>query len=716
MGRVWRASDEMLDRPVAIKEMRIDDLDAEDSRIRRERTLREARATARIDHPHVVRVYDVAEESDRLWIVMELVEARSLEQLLIQDGPVSPREAARIGLGLVAALREVHAVGVLHRDIKPGNVLIGSGGRVVLTDFGIAAIQDATQLTIAGMLVGSPDYMAPERVGGRPQGPPSDLWSLGATLCAAVGGQSPFSRPTTLATLHAVLYEEPVLPSQAGPLSPVLAALLVKDPAGRPSLDDLQVELTRLAAPPPAVPVRGIPSVPPPGPPGAGEPALPGPSSTPEVQQLQGAPAPTAPQPAAPAVAPPGPPPSGSGASEPARPAPESAVPPPGPAPGPPSSGRRVGPAPSPTPAASQPPDGPAPSSRRAPKDPRRPSAPAGDAGARTERVNGPAAARSEPPDRGPAEPGHDPTLAIRRVPEAQKPTVGIGPGRSRECDGEEEARRVPEAQKPTVGIGPGRSRECDGEEEARRVPEAQKPTVDVVPERGAERGRAPEPGAGPEAGRAPGPGPRPGRRRALLLGVAAAVAATAVTAVLIVSTARDPGGGGGRAGGATTPAPTVAGTSRPPSTGPDTPTPPALPPGALSETGFAWVPPKGWTRSAKSPSNVHYHSPDGQQEIAASYALAHGGDLLAQWQRAEGDMNDVPGYRKIRLDRTTFRGRPAVIWEYAFTEKGEPWLARQLGFTAGGKSYQVNIWYAEPTARDALSAYDRVISSFAPL
>ncbi|MFK8912500.1 serine/threonine-protein kinase, partial [Streptomyces sp. YS-3] len=248
MGRVWRAFDEILDRQVAVKEMRMGDLDAEDSRIRRERTLREARATARIDHPNVVRVYDVVEESDRLWIVMELVDARSLEQLLIEDGPVAPREAARIGLGLVEALREVHAVGVLHRDIKPGNVLLARTGRVVLTDFGIAAIQDATALTVAGMLVGSPDYMAPERVGGRPQGPASDLWSLGATLCAAVGGRSPFARETTLATLHAVLYEEPELPPEAGPLAPALSSLLVKDPAHRPDLDALATLLLPTAA------------------------------------------------------------------------------------------------------------------------------------------------------------------------------------------------------------------------------------------------------------------------------------------------------------------------------------------------------------------------------------------------------------------------------------------------------------------------------------
>ncbi|MEU9156384.1 serine/threonine-protein kinase [Streptomyces sp. NPDC048417] len=251
MGRVWRAADETLDRQVAVKEMRIDGLDAEDTRTRRERTLREARATARIDHPNVVRVYDVVDEGERLWIVMELVNGRSLEWIMAEEGALSPRAAARIGLGLVAALRQVHAGGVLHRDIKPGNVLVeNTAGRVVLTDFGIAAIQDAKALTMVGMLVGSPDYMAPERISGRPQGPPSDIWSLGATLCAALGGRSPFSRDTTLATLHAVLYEEPELPAEAGPLHDLLAALLAKEPTARPGLAEVEQTLRPVAYPP----------------------------------------------------------------------------------------------------------------------------------------------------------------------------------------------------------------------------------------------------------------------------------------------------------------------------------------------------------------------------------------------------------------------------------------------------------------------------------
>ncbi|GAA3234441.1 hypothetical protein GCM10020256_51440 [Streptomyces thermocoprophilus] len=198
MGRVWRAVDEILDRLVAVKEIRIDGQDAEDERTRRERTLREARATARIDHPNVVRVYDVVDEGERLWIVMELVGGRSLERLTAERA-LDPREAARIGLGLVAALRQVHARGVLHRDIKPANVLVDTDNdRIVLTDFGIAAIQDTKALTMAGVLVGSPDYMAP-RAHLRPQAggrrPTCGPWAPPSARRSRATPRSPVRRP-----------------------------------------------------------------------------------------------------------------------------------------------------------------------------------------------------------------------------------------------------------------------------------------------------------------------------------------------------------------------------------------------------------------------------------------------------------------------------------------------------------------------------------------
>ncbi|MGI5452473.1 serine/threonine-protein kinase [Streptomyces sp. CA-249302] len=251
MGRVWRARDEMLERPVAVKELLLDGLGTdEDPVTRRERALREARATARIDHPGVVRVYDVAEENDRLWIVMELVEAPSLERTIAAQGPLGVRETARIGLALAEALRGVHAAGVLHRDVKPSNVLLGPGHRVVLTDFGIAAVQDARPLTRVGRLVGTPEYVSPERATGGAPGPPSDWWALGGTLCAALTGRPPFTRSSMPATLLAVVYEDPELPDADCPLTPLLRRLLDKDPDRRPGADEVVACLRPLAAAP----------------------------------------------------------------------------------------------------------------------------------------------------------------------------------------------------------------------------------------------------------------------------------------------------------------------------------------------------------------------------------------------------------------------------------------------------------------------------------
>ncbi|WP_055715687.1 serine/threonine-protein kinase [Streptomyces torulosus] len=238
MGRVWRAADEILDRQVAVKEMRIDGLDPEDTRTRRERTLREARATARIDHPHVVRIYDVVDEGERLWIVMELVDGRSLERLLFEEGPLDVRETARIGLELVDALGQVHAQGVLHRDIKPANVLVRrtGGRRVVLTDFGIAQVEGDPSITSTGMLVGAPSYISPERARGHKPGPAADLWSLGGLLYAAVEGVPPYDKGSAIATLTAVMTEPVPEPKCGGPLKDVIFGLLTKDPERR--LDD----------------------------------------------------------------------------------------------------------------------------------------------------------------------------------------------------------------------------------------------------------------------------------------------------------------------------------------------------------------------------------------------------------------------------------------------------------------------------------------------
>ncbi|GHG52476.1 serine/threonine-protein kinase [Streptomyces griseocarneus] len=234
MGVVWLAIDEVLDREVAAKEVRApENMTEDDVRVLYARLKQEARAAARISHPNVITVHDVVEQRDRPWIVMEYVRGQALADVLAAEGALQPKEAARIGALVLQALRAAHAVGVLHRDVKPANVLLEAGGRVVLTDFGIALIEGASTLTRTGDLVGSAEYLAPERATGKRPGIPSDLWSLGAMLYVAVEGVSPFRRGDALSTLRAVVDEPPPSPRRAGPLTPVLEGLLRKDPQER---------------------------------------------------------------------------------------------------------------------------------------------------------------------------------------------------------------------------------------------------------------------------------------------------------------------------------------------------------------------------------------------------------------------------------------------------------------------------------------------------
>jgi len=234
MGTVWRAVDEVLGRPVAVKELRFAAGVDEDERRRLiARTLTEAKAIARVRHTAAITVYDVVEEDGRPWIVMELVESRSLSEVISTEGVLPPARAAEIGLELLAVLGQAHRSGILHRDVKPSNVLIGHDGRVVLTDFGIARVEGDPSVTSTGMLVGAPSYISPERARGRVPGAPSDLWSLGATMYAMVEGHPPYDKGSALSTLTAVMTEELVPPANGGPLVPVIAGLLRKDPQQR---------------------------------------------------------------------------------------------------------------------------------------------------------------------------------------------------------------------------------------------------------------------------------------------------------------------------------------------------------------------------------------------------------------------------------------------------------------------------------------------------
>ncbi len=240
MGTVWRAVDETLGRTVAVKELRFPgDVDDDEKRRLVTRTLREAKATARIRTSGAVTVFDVVEEDDRPWIVMELVEGRSLSDAIRADGPLPPRRAAEVGLAVLDVLRAAHREGILHRDVKPSNVLIAADGRVVLTDFGIAQVEGDPSVTSTGMLVGAPSYISPERARGRRPGPPADLWSLGVLLYAAVNGHPPYDKGSAIATLTAVMTEPFDPPAVTGPLAEAIGGLLVKDPEAR--LDDAGV-------------------------------------------------------------------------------------------------------------------------------------------------------------------------------------------------------------------------------------------------------------------------------------------------------------------------------------------------------------------------------------------------------------------------------------------------------------------------------------------
>ena len=240
MGTVWRATDEMLDREVAVKELSVGHLAEEDLQIVHSRMKQEARAAARIKHPGVIVIHDVLQQDGKPWIVMELIDGRSLAELVEQDGTLNPREAADIGAQVLAALHRGHQAGVIHRDVKPANVLLEHGtGRVVLTDFGIATYEGDSALTRTGDLVGSPDYLAPERVHGSRPGPASDLWALGATLFAVVEGESPFRRDSPLTTLTAVVTDPLPEPKNAGALTPVLQAMMAKEAGERPGAPEV---------------------------------------------------------------------------------------------------------------------------------------------------------------------------------------------------------------------------------------------------------------------------------------------------------------------------------------------------------------------------------------------------------------------------------------------------------------------------------------------
>ena len=249
MGRVWKAEDQLLKRTVAVKEITTPtDVSTSQMLDLQLSTMREARAAARLEHPGVVQVFDVIWRPGRSWIVMEYVPSRSLHDVVAEDGPLTHRAAAEVGLAVLSALAAAHRAGVLHRDVKPHNVLIATDGRVVLTDFGLAKLETTDpDPDRPEPLFGSPFYVAPERLQGRKSTAESDLWSLGATLYAATEGRPPFRRESTTQSLAALIVEPPDPQQRPGPLGPVLDGLLVKDPAARLTAAQAEPMLRRIA-------------------------------------------------------------------------------------------------------------------------------------------------------------------------------------------------------------------------------------------------------------------------------------------------------------------------------------------------------------------------------------------------------------------------------------------------------------------------------------
>ncbi|MGK5629704.1 serine/threonine-protein kinase [Streptomyces sp. URMC 123] len=570
MGTVWRAEDELLGRHVAVKRLHVRPHLADDELATlHERTRREARAAARISHRHVVGVYDVVEDAGLPCVVMEYVRSRTLAEVLKEDGLLRPREAARIGLGMVAALRAAHAAGVLHRDVKPGNVLLGEDDRIVLTDFGIAQASGTSTLTRTGELIGSIDYIAPERVRGGSPGPASDLWALGATLYQAVEGRPPFRKDTAIETAYSIAVDPLEPPRNAGALAPLIERLLAKDPADRPAAGEAERLLRRAAAGPgpddaetlttamAGVPEDGAGEAGETG--GAGEPS----EATATVAAAAG---------------------SGTGADV------DVGA-------GPGATGRATA--------------------------------------ATTVATGSPTAFGDSTTTRAPraaaAAPGADPA-----PPPGANPDPGTRAG-------------VNSGANPAADFGAG----------------------DATP-----------PAGGPAAP------PSDRRSRARRLGLWAAsvvvVAALAVGATVVVLDGRIAGPAGD--------ARTAAAQEDEPATADAPASTPPLPPKGYhlaleQELGVSVPVPDGWKRKRSSATEIDYIDPTGLVNLKINVLDFAGADPLAHWESLEPQTrSQVTGYKRERMQRTTFRGIPAAVWEFTFKGTARGYRAIDLGFGREGE------------------------------
>jgi hypothetical protein len=698
MGRVWLAHDDLLHRDVAIKEIVPPaGLTPAERQEMRDRTLREARAIARLSHPNVVRIFDVLTSDGDPWIVMEYVRGRTLQEILATDGPLPVPRAVDLGLGVLAALRAAHRSGVLHRDVKPGNVLLGEDGRIVLTDFGLATVPGDPVVTRTGLVLGSPAYLAPERAKDGTAGPEADLWSLGATVYAAVEGQSPYARPSAIATLAALATEPPAPPKRAGPLRPVLNGLLRKKPSERISLAEAERLLRRVAGPRSRLelgraPVPGVRLRRPPGPDTLA--AAAGAASAASVRKAAGI---------------------GTNAAGPAAPAPTSrtrAAETPSPPAGVPAAG---------TPAADAPPAA-TPATTEAP-----------------ERAGTPPETRAPPQ----AE-----SLAETEAPEGATTPAEAETATEAETETPSEAEA---AEAPAAGVDSAESETAPGDAPA--TPEAVTAHVpDQVAPTSAAATPATKAGSAPEAGPSSTderrwaspvgtvvpivPGPRvplehawgsaavpvpmkesrtggPGRRRlwlwaAAAVGVALAVV-VAVTAALMVD--RDPEGTGGNTGRAPSAGPGGVGAAAPssdattPSATQGAATPPAgggvaLPAGWEwydDQTGFRVAAPKGWEVTRRG-TIVYFREPGGGRVLGIDQSDRPKPDPVADWKQQEsarvaaGDWND---YHRVRIVSVDYFVK-AADWEFTYRASGGRMHVINRGFiTSPTQAYA--IYWATP-------------------
>ncbi|RGC66284.1 Serine/threonine-protein kinase PrkC [Micromonospora sp. MW-13] len=678
MGRVWKARDEVLHRDVAIKELvPPPSLTPDERREMRERSLREARAIARLNHVNVVRIFDVLRTDGDPWIVMEYVPSKSLQDILAEDGPVSLAKAIDVGLGVLGALNAAHKAGVMHRDVKPGNVLIGDDGRVVLTDFGLATIPGDPNVTRTGMVLGSPAYIAPERARDGTAGPEADLWSLGATLYAAVEGKSPYARPSAIGTLAALATEPMPPPKNAGPLKAVLTGLLRKDPAER--IDAAAAErLLRRAAGRRAKGISLLDGVRRPGPNGPREPrrtVVPAPRPAEQgTERTVTPPAPRTPGLAAAAAA-------GSVAA-----------------------GASGGDATAKVPAG-------------------------GDADP-TARVDRTERSTDADPTARVTEPGpvvDQPATAVGEGGATADPTAKIADAAGTAAD-PTAALSEPTAKLagPETAWGGGAPR--GAVDDTRVEPAADAPVSPPRPPRERATSVLSAPVSPPpvSSGRAAVvAGAKPGHhRRSLLIGALVAVLLLGLLVVVpLLGNDDDPEKGGGPQAGATSAAPSAPVTSAPaPSPTSAAPSPTPSPTGLVlpdgwtlhkDPTGFSMPLPKGWRRSSGS-TWVQFREPNGVREVTIDRTDTPKRDAAAAW-RAMGDRN-VNNYKNLGIRTVPGFWKTCADWEWLETRDNTRIHVRNRGFvTAKDRGYAIRWEVAASEWAANLDEFELIAKNFKP-